>query len=125
MSDELAMVSYITKENKRRKKRRIVLMKHFFESTLLALYYVSTQRVPRDLGSFTDDEHRHSLRKYLLKDMYDGSEVACYDQLCLTKRNFHDLCTMLREKCGLRESVYVAVEEKVAMFLLVVGHGLK
>jgi hypothetical protein len=32
---------------------------------------------------------------------------------------------MLREKCGLRESVYVAVEEKVAMFLLVVGHGLK
>jgi hypothetical protein len=125
MSDDLAMVSYITEENKRRKKRRIVFMKHFFESTLLALYYVSTQRVPRDLGSFTDDEHRHSLRKYLLKDMYDGSEVACYDQLRLTKRNFHDLCTMLREKCGLRESVYVAVEEKVAMFLLVVGHGLK
>uniref|UniRef100_A0A453N9I9 DUF8040 domain-containing protein n=1 Tax=Aegilops tauschii subsp. strangulata TaxID=200361 RepID=A0A453N9I9_AEGTS len=32
---------------------------------------------------------------------------------------------MLRERCGLRDSVYVAVEEKVAMFLLVVGHGLK
>jgi hypothetical protein len=85
MSDDLAMVSYITEENKRRKKRRIVFMKHFFESTLLALYYVSTQRVPRGLGSFTDDEHRHLLRKYLLKDMYDGSEVACYDQLRLTK----------------------------------------
>uniref|UniRef100_A0A453H7V7 Uncharacterized protein n=1 Tax=Aegilops tauschii subsp. strangulata TaxID=200361 RepID=A0A453H7V7_AEGTS len=57
--------------------------------------------------------------------MYDGSEVACYDQLRLAKRNFHDLCTMLRERCGLRGSVYVNVEEKVAMFLLVVGHGLK
>ena len=32
---------------------------------------------------------------------------------------------MLRERCGLRGSVYVNVEEKVAMFLLVVGHGLK
>jgi hypothetical protein len=57
--------------------------------------------------------------------MYDGAEVACYDQLQLTKRNFHDLCAMLRDKCGLRDSVYVTVEENVAMFLLVVGHGLK
>ena len=57
--------------------------------------------------------------------MYDSSEVTCYDELCLTKRNFHDLCIMLRERCGLRDSVYIAVEEKVAMFLLVVGHGIK
>ena len=67
-------------------------------------------------GRFTDDEHKLSLGKYLLKDMYDGTEIACYDQLRLTKRNFHDLCAMLREKCGLRDSVYVAVEEMVAMF---------
>jgi hypothetical protein len=32
---------------------------------------------------------------------------------------------MLHDKCSLRDSVYVAVEEKVAMCLLVVGHGLK
>ena len=32
---------------------------------------------------------------------------------------------MLRERCGLRDSVYVTVEEKVAMFLLVVGHSIK
>ncbi|CAL5067541.1 unnamed protein product [Urochloa decumbens] len=57
--------------------------------------------------------------------MYDGSELTCYDKLRLTKRNFHDLCIMLRERCGLRDSVYVNVEEKVAMFLLVLGHGLK
>ena len=61
----------------------------------------------------------------MLKEMYDGSEVTCYDNLRLTKRNFHGLCIILREKCGLRDSVYVSVEEKVAMFLLVVGHGLK
>ena len=32
---------------------------------------------------------------------------------------------MLREKCGLKDSTLVTVEEKVAMFLQVVGHGLK
>lgn len=125
MSDELDLVSYISEENKKRKRRRIVLIKQYIESALLAMAYLTTQRGPRDLGSFTDDEHKHTLRKYLLKDMYDGTKVACYDQLRLTKRNFHDLCAMLREKCGLRDSVYVTVEEKVAMFLLVVGHGLK
>jgi hypothetical protein len=57
--------------------------------------------------------------------MYDRSDVTCYDKLRLTKRNFHDLCAILWERCGLRDSVYVSVEEKVAMFLLVVGHGLK
>jgi hypothetical protein len=51
-------------------------MKYYFEYTLLAMAYHSTQRGPEDLGSFSRDEHKHSLRKYLLKDMYDGTEVA-------------------------------------------------
>ena len=77
MSEELDLVNYVSDENKRRKRRRIVFMKLYFESTLLAMAYLSTQRLPRDLGSFSDDEHKLLLRKYLLKDMYDGSEVAC------------------------------------------------
>ena len=124
MSD-LELVSSITKENNRRKRRRIVLIELYFESVVLGVAYLSSQRGPRNLGCFSDDERRHNTRKDLLKEMYDGSEVTCYDKLCLTKRNFHDLCTMLRETCGLHDSVYVSVEEKVAMFLLVVGHGLK
>jgi hypothetical protein len=124
-SDHLELVACINEENKRRKRRRIILTEMYFESCVLAMAYLSTQRGPRDLGHFSDDERKHSVRKYLLKEMYDSTEVACYDQLRLTKRNFHDLCAMLREKCGLRDSVYVSVEEKVAMFLLVVGHGLK
>jgi len=124
MSDR-DLVSYIIKENKIRKKRRIVLTELYFESVLLGFAYLSEQRRPRELGCFSDDEIRHNIRKYLLKEMYDGSEVTCYDNLRLTKRNFHGLCIILREKCGLRDSVYVSVEEKVAMFLLVVGHGLK
>jgi hypothetical protein len=40
MSDELAMVSYITEENKRRKTKQIVLMKQYFESTILVMAYL-------------------------------------------------------------------------------------
>ena len=127
MSDQLELVEWINEENKRRKRKRIVLTRLFVETCALALAFVTTQRDrgPRDLGTFNDDEDKIRNRKYLLKCMYDGSAVACYDQLRLTKRNFHDLCTMLRERCGLRDSVYVTVEEKVAMFLLVVGHSIK
>ena len=124
MSD-MDLVAYINEENKRRKRRRIVLTKLYFESFLLGIAYLSTRRAPRDLGSFSDDEEKNIHRKYLLKGMYDGAEVTCYDQLRLTKRNFHDLCAMLREKCGLKDSTFVTVEENVAMLLQVVGHGLK
>uniref|UniRef100_A0A453LRC2 DUF8040 domain-containing protein n=2 Tax=Aegilops tauschii subsp. strangulata TaxID=200361 RepID=A0A453LRC2_AEGTS len=127
MLDQLEFVEMLSEENKRRKRKRIVLTKLFVETCALALAFVTTQRNrgPMDLGTFNDDEDKIRNRKYLLKCMYDGSVVACYDQLCLTKRNFHDLCTMLRERCGLCDSVYVTVEEKVPVFLLVVDHSIK
>ena len=60
------------------------------------------------------------------RNVYDGSEVTCYDVLLLTKRNFHDLCsTMLREKYGPKDSIHVTLEQKFVMFLLVVENGFK
>jgi hypothetical protein len=108
-----------------KKKKTKLLTKKFFEMSCLALAYVSTQRAPRDLGCFNDDEEKIAYRKYILKNTYDGSDTTCYDKLRLTKRNFHDLCAMLREKCGLKDTVFVTVEENVAMFLQILGHGIK
>ena len=119
------LIASITEENKRRKRKRIILTAMYVESVCLGLAYLSTQRVPKSLRCFSDEELRYVHRKYLLKEMYNGSEVTCYDELRLTKRNFHDLCTMLRMKCGLKDSVYVTVEEKVDMFLLRMKCGLK
>ena len=119
------LVAYITEENKRRKRKRILLTKQYFEMSCLAFAYVSSQRAPRNLGCFDEEEEKVAYRKYILKQTYEGSETTCYDKLRLTKRNFHDLCAMLREKCGLKDSTFVTVEENVAMFLQVVGHGLK
>ena len=100
------LVNYITEENKKRKRKRILLTKQYFEISCLAFAYLTTQRAPRDLGCFNDDEETIRYRKYILKKTYDGSETTCYDKLRLTKRNFHDLCAMLREKCGLKDSIF-------------------
>ena len=119
------MVDYMSAENKRIKRKRIVLTKLYFEVSMVSLAYASTQRAPRDLGAFTEFEEKVAYRKYVLRRTYNGTETRCYDELRLTKRNFHDLCAMLREKCGLKDTTYVTVEENVAMFLQVVGHGTK
>jgi hypothetical protein len=63
MAEELELVSYITEENKRRKRRRILFIEQYFHSVLLAMAYLSSQRAPRDLGCFNDDEHKLSLRR--------------------------------------------------------------
>jgi hypothetical protein len=106
MSEQaLDLHSYVTQENERRKRRRLVLAEIYFKTIVATLAYMHTGRRPRELHCFSNDEHRHILRRYLLKELYDASEVTCYDELRLTKRNFHDLCAMLREKCGLCDSV--------------------
>lgn len=80
-TSELDLVACITEENRRRKGKMILLTKAYFEMSCLALAYLSTQRAPKNLGCFDDDDHRRGLRKYLLKEMYDGSDVTCYDEL--------------------------------------------
>jgi hypothetical protein len=52
------LVHYICEENKRRKRKRIMLTKLYFEVSMVALAYASTQRSPRDLGALDDFEKR-------------------------------------------------------------------
>ena len=44
----------------------IKLAEMYFESCILAVAYLNTRRGPKDLGNFSDDECRCTLRKYLL-----------------------------------------------------------
>jgi hypothetical protein len=53
--------------------RRIALIEMSFESCILAMAYLSTQKGPKDLVSFSDDKRIHSVQKYFLKEMHDGS----------------------------------------------------
>ena len=121
----LNICAYISEENERRKKRRKYMSTLFLATIVYVVAHVCFGRMPKEIGEFNDDEEQYRISRYLLRDMYDGSEVTCYDQLRVTKRSFHDLCVMLREKSRLRGSVHRNVEEKVAMFLHVLGHGVK
>jgi hypothetical protein len=60
-------------------------------------------------------------RKQMLRNLYQGSNVYCYDSLRLTKRSFLDLCTILRERCDMCDTLNVLVEENVAIFFACSG----
>ena len=66
-----------------------MLTKMYFEVSMVALAYASTQRSPRDLGAFDDFEKKVAYRKYVLARTYNGTEARCYDELRLTKRTYN------------------------------------
>ena len=60
-----------------------------------------------------------------LNHLYNGSEQTCIEQLRLTKQGFLNLCNILYERRGLRDTKHVSVKEVVAMFLHILAHNLK
>jgi hypothetical protein len=64
-------------------------------------------------------------KKQMLRNLYQSSNIYCYDSLRLSKTSFYDLCAILRERCGLQDTLNVSVEEKLAIFLLIVAHAVK
>lgn len=110
----------------RRRKKRLRVASLFVATVMgmIAEYYY--QKRPRHLMDPSEVIERDVAgRKQMLRNLYQGSNVYCYDSLRLTKRSFSDLCTILRERCDMCDTLNVSVEEKVAIFLLVVGHGTK
>jgi hypothetical protein len=110
----------------RRRKKRLRVASLFVATVMgmIAEYYY--RKRPRHLMDPSEVIERDVAgRKQMLRNLYQGSNVYCYDSLRLTKRSFSDLCTILRERCDMCDTLNVSVEEKVAIFLLVVGHGTK
>lgn len=108
---------------RRRKKKRAVIV---MVTVLSMLAHWHRRKRYRQIVSDEEVTERDVyIRKQMLRNLYQGSDIFCYDSLRLTKRSFTDLCTILREKCGLCDTLNVSVEEKVAIFLLIVGHAMK
>ena len=53
-----------------------------------------------------------------------NNDVHCHEQLRVNRHTFMCLCNLVRS-VGLTDSKYVVLEEKVAMFLNVIGHDQK
>jgi len=58
-----------------------------------------------------------------VKEVLQGNPTRCYEMFRMEKHTFHKLCTKLVDH-GLKPTNHIGVEEMVAMFLLVVGHGV-
>lgn len=57
--------------------------------------------------------------------LYDGIDIVCKKQLRLNRQAFTSLCRMLKDHCGLRDTINITVEEALAIFLNILGHNLK
>ncbi|KAL8471987.1 hypothetical protein ACS0TY_029284 [Phlomoides rotata] len=57
-----------------------------------------------------------------LHDLVDASDNDCKDALRMDRVAFARLCDLLQTIWGLRNSKYVCVQEKVAMFLSILAH---
>ena len=121
-TQEILEIDSSTNENTREaKKRRLILEGVAITVAVVALWY-NERFIPRELRVESDNNLERSV---LLKWLYHGSDENCYNQLSLTKDAFFELCKILREKGGLLDTYHVTVEESVAMFLLILAHGLK
>lgn len=112
------------REMSRKKRKRVAAL--FVSAVMSMIVHWYQRKRPRHIVDPNEVVERDvATRKQMLRNLYQGSNVYCYDSLRLTKRSFYDLCAILRERCGMCDNKNVSVEEKVAIFLLVVGHGTK
>ncbi|CAL5333483.1 unnamed protein product [Camellia sinensis] len=59
-----------------------------------------------------------------LNRLVRDNDIDCHEQLQMNRHTFLRLCGLIRTK-GVSDSKYVVLEEKVAMFLTVLGHHHK
>ncbi|XP_047335772.1 uncharacterized protein LOC124939334 [Impatiens glandulifera] len=103
-------------------KKRRLLLDVITQTTIAIVDWLQEQPIPR--VPRYDTEENNALRKILLKRLYGEKDKTCFDLLRFTKYSFNMFCELLREK-GIQDNSNVTVEESVAMFLLVLGHGVK
>jgi RNase adaptor protein for sRNA GlmZ degradation len=98
-------------ERRRRKKRKIAAAFVITIMSMIAQRY--NRRRPRHIVDPNEElERRVQERKQMLRNLYQGSNIYCYDSLRLSKTFFYDLCAILRERCGLQDTLNMSVEKK-------------
>jgi len=102
--------------HERRKKRKRAAA-GFFVSVVAMAQHIYCRRRIVELGDFSEEEAETRIRKQMLRNIYMGPNQYCYDTLRFTKRSFFDLCAILRERAGLKDTFYMTVEEAVTIFL--------
>jgi hypothetical protein len=103
----------------RRRKNKLKVTSLFVATIMGMIVDYNYRKRPRHLMDPSEVIERDVAgRKQMLRNLYQGSNVYCYDSLCLTEISFSDLCTILRDRCGMCDTLNVSVEEKLLSFFL-------
>ncbi|KAL8497843.1 hypothetical protein ACS0TY_021259 [Phlomoides rotata] len=103
------------------RRRTIVVFVFAFAILWLSKYKLGRRRIRRrfSLVDRIPTQLRH------LRELLNVSDEVCKDALRMDRVAFARLCSLLHTLGGLRNSKYVSVQEKVAMFLTVLSHHTK
>lgn len=58
-----------------------------------------------------------------MSEVLSGEDDVCREMFRMDKHVFHKLCDTLRQKCMLRDTAGVMIEEQLAIFLNIIGHN--
>src|SRR6266542_4781529 len=96
----------------------IVATMYAFMMSRLRVGQTSRPQITYAPMSAMDEERQKNLDK-----IYNSNDVECVNMIRMRRAPFFHLCTVLRERNLLRDSIHCCVEEQVAMFLHIVGHN--
>lgn len=68
---------------------------------------------------------RDQIRMANLRFIFHNDDRHCVEQLRMRRAPFFHLCTLLRTRRLLKDTINCSIEEQVAMFLQVVGHNCR
>ena len=68
---------------------------------------------------------RDKIRMANLRFIFHNDDRHCVEQLRMRRAPFFHLCTLLRTRRLLKDTINCSIEEQVAMFLQVVGHNCR
>ncbi|XP_039134192.1 uncharacterized protein LOC120271579 [Dioscorea cayenensis subsp. rotundata] len=93
--------------------------------TIALVLDIMANRGPRRALPREPHSTRNIHRSAHMTRILDGGVHHCVEYLRMNKDTFFRLCTLLRERGHLSDTIHVAVEEQVALFLHIVGHHAK
>ena len=85
-----------------------------------ALLWIQNKRsrIPRE-----PSRERLELRRKYLTRLTDGNDDTSINMVRMNKSSFFNLCSILRGKGLVRDTLHISVEEQLLMFLHTIGHN--
>ncbi|XP_057471079.1 protein ANTAGONIST OF LIKE HETEROCHROMATIN PROTEIN 1-like [Actinidia eriantha] len=115
------------KQLRRREEQEAVIAFTTFIQTVIGifrlyLFILSMSRYSRP--SFAQNPEYYQTQVNVVNRIVNGNEEDCHEQLRVNRFTFLRLCLLVRS-VGLGDSRFVCVEERVAIFLWILGHHKK